>query len=133
MRAIAQAWGGSAEPVNRSALAFRPLALEHRVQPAAALQLGEIVGAADVSAVDEDLGNGGAAVGALEHLLALAADRIHFIFLIIHPFLLEQPLGAGAIGAAELGVDLDSGHVWAPGKWRQLENTKPGDRFTRRL
>ncbi len=63
-----------------------------------------------MAAVDENLGDGGPAVGSAEHLVALPGHRIDLILFVIGALLLEQALGAGAIGATELGIDLDSGH-----------------------
>src|SRR3954464_11819936 len=86
------------------------LAFEHRVELPSPLQLGEVVGAADVAAVAEDLGGGVLAARALEHLVALAGERVDLILFIVRALLAEQRLGAGAIGAAELGIDFHARH-----------------------
>src|SRR5205085_11992178 len=66
-----------------------------------------------MAAVDEDLRHGRPAVREAEHLFAGARRAVDVGFLILHALVLEQPLGTGAIGAAELGVDLDADHLFS--------------------
>ena len=77
------------------------------VELAGAIERDKIVATADMMAADEDLRDGRAAVGALDHHLARLAAEIDRNLAIIDALGLEQLLGAPAIGAEGLGVDFD--------------------------
>ena len=63
-------------------------------------------------------GTRGAALGALDHLGALRPAQRDVIFLKIDALVAEQPLGARAIGAEDLGVDFDARHqILLASKW----------------
>ena len=70
----------------------------------------EIVAAADVLAVDEDLRHAGAAARALQHLLALGAVLDDVKINVFHALAVQQALRPRAIGAEESTVDLNAGH-----------------------
>ena len=81
---------------------------EHRVERAAAVELVDVVGAADMRLADEDLRHGAAAIGADHHLLA-EAGVLHVDFLEGDTLLLQQRLGGVAVGAIGRRVD---GDLW---------------------
>src|SRR5204862_54274 len=95
-------------------------------ESAARIERREIVRAADMLAGDEDLGNRGAAMGAVDHLGAVRAAHRDVDLLIFGMLAVEQRLGAIAIGAEGLGVDFDLGHrgihLWSR---RALVNLRP--------
>src|SRR5215469_15025540 len=61
-------------------------------------------------AVDEDLRNAGAAVGAAHHLVPLGAVLDDVDVLVLDALALQQALRPRAVGAEHGAVDLDAGH-----------------------
>src|SRR5262245_43266305 len=82
---------------------------EQRIELARLLQRGELVGASDMLAVDEDLRNGGT-LGALAHFGALLVVHHDVHFLVGRALAVEQALGPRAETAERRGVNLDLGH-----------------------
>src|SRR5690349_11564759 len=80
------------------------------VELAGAVEGVEIVAAADVLAVDEDLRHAGAAVGARDHFLALRAVLDDVDVLVLDALALQQALRTRAVGAEHRAVDLNAGH-----------------------
>src|SRR5215470_4936364 len=82
---------------------------KQRIELARLLQGGELVGAADMLAVDEDLRNGGTP-GARAHLGTLLVVHHDVHFLVRRALAVEQALGSRAETAERRGVGLDLGH-----------------------
>lgn len=87
------------------------LGCEERIQFPGPLQISQIIRTADMLAIDEDLRNSRAAIGALNHFLTLWATHADFIFFISHTLFVEQRFRARAIRTSELGVDFNLGHI----------------------
>ena len=83
---------------------------EQRIELAAALQGMQVIAAAHMAVVDEDLGKRAAAAGPVGHGVASVLIAVDGVFAIRHPLAIEQLLGADAEGAEAPGVDLDLGH-----------------------
>src|SRR5438034_11393056 len=80
------------------------------VEVTGALEGDQVIAAADMMLADEDLRNRGAAISALDHLLANLAAIIDRDLAILHALLLEQRLSAPAVRAEGLGINLDRRH-----------------------
>src|SRR5690606_5951500 len=92
---------GSGRPAGGSS------GLEQWVQAALAVKRMQLVGAADMLSVDEDLRKGHAAARALDHLLLLRRVVRGDDFGVVGALLVEQGLGRMAVAAAGFGVDDD--------------------------
>src|SRR6266851_2162505 len=95
---------------------------EQRVELARLLEGGQLVGAADILAVDEDLRHR-RAPGALAHLGPLLLVHHHVHFLVGRALLLKQAFGPRAVAAEGCGVHFDLGH--SEPLWRTIP---PGGR-----
>src|SRR5579863_2087189 len=80
------------------------------IELAGAIQGGEVVEAADMLAVDEDLRHASAPAGASQHLVALGRVFHDVDVDVRDALLLEQALGPRTIGAEHRAVDFDAGH-----------------------
>src|SRR5215471_1602232 len=93
---------------------FRRGRLKHIGKPiielALALERGELVVAADVAVVDEDLRNGAKAACALDHLDARGRIETHVDLLIVEAFGAQQIPCRPAIAAELGGVEENAGH-----------------------
>jgi len=91
----------------------RPAALQRlqqRVELVAGFQGEEIVAAADVAVVDEDLRHRGAPAAALDHLGAARGMHHHVDLREVDPLLFEQLLRPIAESAEHAGIDFDLHH-----------------------
>jgi hypothetical protein len=88
---------------------------EEWIELALAIERIEVVAAADMLLVDEDLGDGAATVGAIGHLGSGVVVAVYFVFSEGNAFPFEQHFGANAVGAGLPGVDFDVGFhlLWA--------------------
>src|SRR5690606_20612035 len=84
---------------------------DQRVELALRIERGEVVAAADMPSVDEDLRHGAAPVRACDHRVEARAIHRYVDFAEIGALAVEQHLGARAIGAEGLGIDFDLGHA----------------------
>ena len=76
------------------------------VESAGAIQRHQLVTAADMLSVDEDLRHGGPAIGALDHFLTLPAITPDIDFIVVLFLAFEQGFRPDAVGAPGLGVNL---------------------------
>src|SRR5688572_32394002 len=89
---------------------------EQRGEPARPVERDHVVVAADVAAVDEDLGNGAAVVRAHQHLLALSRVDFDADLEVFLPLADQVVLRGDAVGADRGAVDLDVGHGTVRGR-----------------
>ena len=87
------------------------------IELARPIERHQIVAAADMPAVDEDLRHGGPSAGAADRFLALGRAVRSVDLTERHTLGGQQADGAGAVRAPRLGVDLDRG-IRTP-SWRQ--------------
>jgi pimeloyl-ACP methyl ester carboxylesterase len=69
----------------------------------------DIIAAANVVAVDEDLGHGFSAAGAIGHFAAACFVPVEVVLGVLDPFAIEEFFGLDAEGAGGPDVDFD---VW---------------------
>src|SRR5271169_6873406 len=85
-------------------------ALKQRIELASVFKLVKVVAAAHMGGSDEDLRDGGAAIGARDHLGAHRRGACHVEFDEVHSLVAEQLLGRYAVGTKGGGIDLDRRH-----------------------
>src|SRR5690606_1740418 len=105
------------------AMALLPLTGQHRIELAGPIQCMELIAAADMLAIYEDLREGRAAVRAVDHLLAQRWRTGRVMLCILDPLGGQQGFGAGAIAAALAGIDRNVCHF--------LLRARPGERTVR--
>lgn len=99
---------------------------QQRIEAALTLEDVEVVAAAHVLIINEDLRHRTATVGAaLHHRAPSRGITVDRVLLVAHTFAIKELLGADAEGAGTPGVDLDPGH----GKGEQSAPTLPFHRL----
>src|ERR1700761_3451487 len=88
--------------------------VEQLLQASVAIGGDEVVIAADVRAVDEDLRHGAAALAPFEHLAELRGIAVDAELVPLETAILEEVLCGDAVGADRRAVDFDSWHRGHP-------------------
>ena len=84
---------------------------EELIQQTSLIELHQVVTTADRLVVDKNLGQAAAAFGPAGHGLAGGIIAIDEIFVIDHPFAIEQPLSPDAVGTKSPSVNFYLGEL----------------------